>query len=284
MSGRGPSAMAIAVVAAVAVMVVVVITGNNDASGDPTSDPTSDAQPEARTPLLPTPNDDWDYQIGGGFPPAPSVGIVSRDRNDEPLEGAYNVCYVNAYQTQNDEKAFWRRNPDHWALVLKKDGRPVVDGAWGEWLLDTRTAAKREALARIVGRWVDGCANDGFDAVEYDNLDSWGRSKQLVTVADNVAFARLLTGRAHDAGLAAAQKNAANLSARGPAIGFDFAVAEECARWHECGGYARAYDDHVLVVEYRDQDFDRACTRWGDRLSIVRRDVNVSPDGPNRRC
>ena len=209
---------------------------------------------------------------------------MSRDREDEPLYDAYNVCYVNAFQTQTDEKAFWRRNPDHWALVLKKHGRPVIDGVWGEWLLDTRTAEKRHALARIVGRWVDGCADDGFDAVEYDNLDSWGRSRHLVTVADNIAFARLLTGRAHDAGLAAAQKNAAGLSARGPAIGFDFAIAEECGRYHECGTYARAYDDHVLVVEYRDQDFDASCTRWGDRLSIVRRNVNVTPDGPNRRC
>ena len=208
----------------------------------------------------------------------------ARDRHDQPLERAYNVCYVNAYQTQADEQRFWRRNPDRWALVLKKRGRPVVDSAWGEWLLDTRTPGRRAALARIVGRWVDGCADDGFDAVEYDNLDSWGRSRHLITVADNVAYARLLTRRAHDSGLAAAQKNAANLTRRGPGIGFDFAVAEECGRHHECGRYARAYADRVLVVEYRAKDFRAVCERWGDRLSIVRRDVGVTPGGPNRRC
>ena len=248
--------------------------------------PAAGAQPRGgpSSVILPTPDVDWDYQIGGGFPPAASVGIVSRDRYDQPLRDAYNICYVNAYQTQADEKAFWRRDPDRWALVLKKHGRPVVDGVWGEWLLDTRTARKRTALARIVGRWAEGCADDGFDAVEYDNLVSWGRSRHLVTVADNVAYARLLTRRAHRSGLAAAQKNAAGLSRRGPGIGFDFAVAEECGRYHECGRYARAYADRVLVVEYRSRDFRAVCRRWGDRLSIVRRDVDVTPDGPNRRC
>jgi len=230
---------------------------------------------------LPTPDVDWDYQIGGGFPPAPSVGIVSRDRRDAPLADAYNVCYVNAFQTQADEKPFWR---DHWRLVLKKDGRPVVDGVWGEWLLDTRTPVKRHALARIVGRWTDRCAADGFDAVEYDNFDSWNRSRHLVRKAHNVAYARLLTARAHKAGLAAAQKNWAEIADRGPGIGFDFAVAEECNRWHECRSYASAYDDRVLVVEYRDQDFAQGCDRWGSRLAVVRRDVNVTPGGVNRRC
>jgi len=47
--------------------------------------------------VLPTPNVGWDYQIGGGFTPAPTVGIVARDRNDEPSAGDYSICYVNAF-------------------------------------------------------------------------------------------------------------------------------------------------------------------------------------------
>ena len=135
-----------------------------------------------------------------------------------------------------------------------------------------------------MGRWIDGCAEDGFDAVELDNLDSWGRSHGLVTRSHNKAFARVLTARAHRAGLAAGQKNWAGLSPDGPGIGFDFAVAEECGRYHECGAYARAYDDRVLVVEYRDPDFATACEAWGPALSIVRRNLNVTPGGVNRRC
>ncbi len=234
---------------------------------------------------LPTPNVQWDYQIGGAFTPARRVGVVSRDRNAAPSPGDYNICYVNAYQTQPDERDFWMDDPDHWRLVLTdENGDPVVDGQWGEFLLDTGRAGKRAALADIVGEWIDGCAADGFDAVEFDNLDSWDRGRGLISRADNEAFARLLTVRAHAAGLAAAQKNWAELSPHGPQIGFDLAVAEECGRWRECGSYARAYGDRVYVVEYRDQDFARACERWGSRLSIVRRNLAVTPAGANRRC
>lgn len=238
---------------------------------------------EASSVRLPNPSRDWDYQIGGAFPPAKTVGTVVRDRSAAPSRAAYDVCYVNAFQTQPDERKFWRRD-GRWQLILKQDGRPVVDGAWGEFLLDTRTAQKRARLARLVGRWIAGCARSGYDAVELDNLDSWSRSRRLLSRSDNVALARLLVGRAHRAGLAAAQKNWAELSRRGPEIGFDFAVAEQCARYHECYRYVRAYGGRVLVVEYSRRDFRAACRRWAERLPIVWRDVDVTRGGVNRRC
>ena len=239
----------------------------------------------AATVTPPAADVDWDYQIGGAFPPAPGVGVVARDRAAEPAAGHYNICYVNAFQTQPDERSSWRDDPERWALVLTdEEGEPVVDQAWGEWLLDTRTRGSRRSLMAVVGPWIDGCAAAGFQAVELDNLDSWDRSSGLITRRHNKAFARLLTARAHRAGLAVGQKNWAELSPQGPGLGFDFAVAEECSRYDECGRYARAYADRVLVVEYRDRDFARACRAWGSRLSIVRRDVDVSPDGTNRRC
>src|SRR3954469_15723445 len=81
--------------------------------------------------LLPPAGTDWDYQLGGARPVPGHVGIVERDRHAPPVAGKYNVCYVNGFQTQADESRFWRRH--HWRLVLKDDGRPVVDSAWGEW-------------------------------------------------------------------------------------------------------------------------------------------------------
>lgn len=238
-----------------------------------------------RSVAVPSANVDWDYQIGGVFPPAASVGLVSRDRAAAPSAGDYNVCYVNAFQTQPDERSFWKDDQSHWALVLRRsDGRAVIDGEWGEWLLDTRTRATRRSLLRIVGRWIDGCAASGFQGIEFDNLDSWARSSGLLSERDNRAYARMLTARAHAAGLAAGQKNWAELSPQGPGLGFDFAIAEECGRYRECGTFARAYGDRVYVVEYRDQDFTAACRRWGSRLSIVLRDVDVSVRGTNQRC
>jgi hypothetical protein len=150
---------------------------------------------------------------------------------------------------------------------------------WDEVLLDTSTADRRRQLAEIVGRWVDGCAAAGYQAVEPDNLDSYERSDGLLTAADNLAFAELVADRAHSAGLAVAQKNAAALAPKARALGFDFAVAEECGRYEECGAYADAYDDRVLVVEYRSSGLAAACEERGGRLSVVLRDLDLVPAG-----
>lgn len=237
------------------------------------------AAPSYAAVTLPPTGADWDYQLGGARAVPHHVGIVERDRRAKPATGAYDICYVNGFQTQVDEKLFWHR---HWSLVLEDGGKPVVDSVWGEWLLDIRTAAKRTELARIMGRWTRGCADDGADAVEYDNLDSFSRSHHLITRADAKAFAALLVARAHAHGLAAAQKNWAEWD--GTTAGFDFAIAEQCAQYHECGSYVASYGHHVLAVEYHDRAFHRACRNWGDTISVVRRDVDLTTTGVRRWC
>ena len=237
-------------------------------------------QPRVEPRVEPLPvGTDVDYQLGGNRAVPRHVGIVVRDRNAAPTGDRYDVCYVNGFQTQADERRFWHR---HWGLVLKQDGKPVVDEAWGEWLLDLRTSAKREHLARIVGRWTQGCADDGFDAVELDNLDSFTRSHRLLTRQEAVAYARLLVRRAHDAGLAVGQKNLAGFD--GTKVGYDFAVAEECGRFRECGSYVRHYGRRVLAVEYRRKDFRWTCRHVGARLPVVLRDLDLSPTGVRRWC
>lgn len=237
------------------------------------------AMPAHAAPPLPPGGTDVDYQLGGARTVPRHVGIVVRDRGDAPVPGRYNVCYVNGFQTQRHERAFWRQ---HWALVLKRGGRPVVDEDWGEWLLDFRTRSKRERLARIVGRWVTGCARDGFDAVEFDNLESFTHSHGLLTRRQAVSYARLLVRRAHAAGLAAPQKNLAGFD--GTTIGYDFAIAESCGRYRECAAFTRVYGDRVLAVEYRPRDFRWTCRRFGDRLAVVLRDRDLSPSGVRRWC
>lgn len=231
---------------------------------------------EARVPPSGT---DLDYQLGGPAPVPDRVGIVVRDRRDAPLPDRYNVCYVNGFQTQPDERRFWSKRS--W-LVLHRRGAPVVDQAWGEWLLDIRTARKRRALTRIVGRWTARCAKDGYQAVEYDNLDSYTRSHGMLRRRHAVAFARGLVRRAHRAGLAAGQKNLAGFD--GTRIGYDFAVAEECGRYDECGRYVDHFGAAVLAVEYRPRDFRRACRGYGDLVPVVLRDRALAPDGRRRWC
>jgi hypothetical protein len=223
---------------------------------------------------------DVDYQLGGPVDPPANVGIVVRDRTEPPAAGLYNICYVNGFQTQPDEKGFWAK---HKGLVLRDaDGRPVVDEAWGEFLLDVRTAAKRKALARIVGRWVQGCAKDGYAAVEFDNLDSFTRSDGLLRKRQAVRYAALLVDRAHRHGLAAGQKNLAGFD--GTRVGFDFAVSEECGRYDECRRYVDDFGDQVLMIEYRAEDFAETCATYGAAHAVVLRDRDLTPTGVHRWC
>jgi hypothetical protein len=228
----------------------------------------------APTVTLPPPNAQFDYQLGGAYEPPQGVAVVSRDRNDPPAAGLYNICYVNGFQTQPDEEQVWlTEHPD---LVLRDEaGDPVVDEDWGEMLLDVRTAEQRAALGAIVGAWIAQCAADGFDAVELDNLDSYSRSDGLLTSSQAVLFMGALSKVAHEHGLAFAQKNSVELLGDAAAMGTDFAVAEECNRWDECGEYQTVYDNRVFVIEYRDSDFAAGCSDFPE-LSIVRRDLDLS--------
>ncbi|GAA1636552.1 endo alpha-1,4 polygalactosaminidase [Actinoplanes couchii] len=220
-----------------------------------------------------------DYQLGGAYTLPKGVTVVSRDREAEPAAGAYNICYVNAFQAQPQDEAWWKKN--HPDLLLKdKNGNLVIDEDWNELMFDITTEAKRTALMTVVGPWIDGCAADGFDAIESDNLDSYTRSQNLMTQAQAVAFATALNARAHAKGLASGQKNFAELGAtNAKKAGFDFAVAEECGEWDECDAYTATYGDKVIVIEYSADGFAKACDAFGDKLSIVRRDVGVSAPG-----
>jgi Glycoside-hydrolase family GH114 len=67
-------------------------------------------------------------------------------------------------------------------------------------------------------------------------------------------------------------------------VGFDFAVAEDCQVYSECGAYRRLYGGHVIEIEYSDEgraNFDQACDARGDVWSIAYRDRDlVTPGDP----
>ncbi|GAA5018779.1 endo alpha-1,4 polygalactosaminidase [Streptomyces siamensis] len=263
-------------VAAAALTMVLALAGcgsGGDTDASPKGSTTARSGKDAVE--LPPLHADFDYQIGGAYPPPAGVRVVSRDRAASPAPGLYNVCYVNAFQAQPQERGQWPAD----LLLRDTRGKVVVDEDWDEALLDIRTPAKRERVAERVGRWIDDCADKGFDAVEPDNYDSYTRSNRLLTADDATAFITLLSAHAHARNLAIGQKNAVELAGVRARTGLDFAVAEECGEYDECGEYAKAFHDRVLVVEYTDSGLRRARSGYGDRLSIVRRDVLVStPD------
>lgn len=242
------------------------------------------ASSPAATITPPPVNAGFDYQIGEPYAVPSGIGVVIRDREEAPVNGLYTICYVNGFQAQPGELTAWKDKHDD--LLLKEDGNYVIDGEWNEVLLDISTSARREALATIVGEWIDTCADDGFQAVEIDNLDSWTRSDNLLTEDDALDYAALLTARAHARGLAIGQKNAVEIASVGAAqVGFDFAIAESCADYEmtdgvlECQGFVAAYGANVLVIEYDSAHFQQACAQYGSTLSIVQRDEEVTAPG-----
>ncbi|GAA1665995.1 endo alpha-1,4 polygalactosaminidase [Fodinicola feengrottensis] len=252
------------------------------------------ASPAAAAVTLPPAHGQFDYQIGGAYPPAASVAIVDRDRTSTPVAGKYNICYINALQTQPDGDnppaepdygtvSWWVKY--HNDLVLKDSkGKPVIDTDWKEALLDVSTDAKRQSILTIEEGWIDGCQTSGFQAIEPDNLDSYSRSGGRLTFAQDKAFMVLFVPYAHTKGLAVAQKNTnSEFGTTGKTeVGFNFAIAEECGFYDECGDYAAAYGNNYIEIEYTDESakkFKAACTDHGATVSIIRRDRNVVPKG-----
>ncbi len=235
-------------------------------------------------PTASAPSGDWspppagavvDYQLGGAYEPAAEVGIVGRDRAAEPAPGIYSVCYLNGFQTQPGELEAWDAD-----LLLHRDGDVVFDPDWpDEALLDTSTPDRRERIAAQVMAWIEGCADAGFDAVEFDNLDTYTRSDGALSLDDNLALAVVLVDAAHRAGLAAGQKNSAEDAAvLHERAGFDFAVTEECAAYEECGVYTAVYGDAVIDIEYTDElprSFAEMCADEDSPTSMVLRDRDL---------
>ncbi|MEV6347546.1 endo alpha-1,4 polygalactosaminidase [Actinoplanes sp. NPDC051851] len=215
-------------------------------------------------------NATFDYQIGGAYQPGGSVRVVDRDRAETAVTGRYGICYVNAFQTQPGEADLRR-----W--ILEDDGgQQVEDPDWpGEYLLDISTAANRTALAAAVGEWFAGCARNGYQAVEPDNLDSWTRSAGALTEDDAVAYAKMLVENAHRHGLAIGQKNTAEF----PAVGFDFAVVEECQPYDECDWFRTAFRDRMFEIEYTRAAYETACADHGTQVSVILRDRDVVAQG-----
>jgi hypothetical protein len=236
------------------------------------------AEVTADAPDLPPAGSGFDYQFAGAYPAPEGVSVVARDNTAEPAGAGYDICYVNGFQTQPGESEDWLATRPH--LLLHDDDDPVADPDWpDEYLLDTSTALNRSTILALRGAAISACAEAGYHAVEIDNLDSYTRSGERLTIENNIALAAGYADLAHRLGLAIAQKNGSTDSGRlRDEVGFDFVIAEDCAQFEECAAYTDAYGDLVFDIEY-DADFlAAACEAVGN---AVLRDVGlVAADDP----
>ncbi|MDN4649822.1 MULTISPECIES: endo alpha-1,4 polygalactosaminidase [unclassified Curtobacterium] len=224
-----------------------------------------------------------DYQLGGSYTPPAGVTVVERDSTEKAAAGVYGICYVNGFQTQPEDRASWlSEHPD--AVLRTAAGKPVIDPGWpDELILDTRTASARATITSVLSRSIARCADHGFDAVEFDNLDSWTRSGGRMTRSGNLALAASLVRVAHQHGLAAAQKNTPQLGTAGrERTGFDFVVAEECVQYDECAAYTDVYGARVIDVEYADTlkgKWSAVCAMTDRPRMTILRDRDLVPAG-----
>jgi len=233
-----------------------------------------------------------DYQLGGASEPLPGTVVVVRDASERAVEGILSICYVNGFQTQPGELEAWLENAPE-ALVRTEDGELAYDPAWpDEVLLDTRTEETRAAIVHQLRPSLEQCADHGFAAVEFDNLDTYARSNGVLDEEGAIALATELVVIAAELGLASGQKNALELGPRGrDEAGFAFAITEECDRWNECELARAVYGNQIINIEYADDlrgSWSEVCAR-GDvpALTVLRDRMLAPPSSPDHviaRC
>ncbi|MPZ68346.1 MAG: endo alpha-1,4 polygalactosaminidase [Actinobacteria bacterium] len=153
---------------------------------------------------------------GGGDVPNEAAVDAIHDR------GGYAICYVGAGSWEN-----WRPDAGAFppAIKGKKNGWP------GERWLDIRDI---ETLAPIMSARATKCADAGFDAIEWDNVDGYRNDTGFdLQGSDQLEYNVFLANLAHEHGLAVGLKN--DLGQIEKLLDhFDFAVNEQCSQYNEC--------------------------------------------------
>jgi hypothetical protein len=166
--------------------------------------------------------------------------------------GAKAICYLSA----GTDEPF---RPDH-QLYVDFDttcggclfGKPVGGFREEHWLdIDDDQGQRTFILGRVAAR-LDRCKADGFDAVEFDNVEAYANPTGLpISEATQLLFNASLANLAHARGLTAALKNdLGQVTELVPY--FDMAVNEQCQQFDECAALDPFIDagKAVFQVEY----------------------------------
>lgn len=229
----------------------------------------------------PAPTTTWQYQLQGRIDTTVDADAFDIDLFDTPVsvvktlhtQGKRAVCYVSAGSWER-----WRPDADDFPAVLlgkKLDGWP------GERWLDIR---RIDLLAPIMAARLDICADKGFDAVEFDNVEGYANPSGFpLTGGDQLAYNEWLAGAAHERGLAVGLKNDLR-QVKELEPHFDFAVNEECFDYAECSRLRPfvTAGKAVLIVEY-DRRLAAFCDE-ADELGAVAMRKKLSLRGWRRPC
>jgi hypothetical protein len=167
--------------------------------------------------------------------------------------GARAICYVDA----GTDEPF---RPDHQAYVDFDAacggcllGKPVQGFREERWLNIDDDHGQRTFVLGMVAARVDRCRADGFDAVEFDNVEGYANDTGLpFSESTQLLFNAALANLAHAKGLTVGLKN--DLGQIGALLPyFDFAINEQCQQFSECGSLDLFVADGkpVFQVEYQ---------------------------------
>jgi Glycoside-hydrolase family GH114 len=177
---------------------------------------------------------DIDYQTdgfctGGTITQENSAAVAAIHANT-----AKAICYIDA----GTAESFRPDYADYVAFNSQSGGalfgKPVGGFRNEYWLNVNNNKGQRDFILSEVAKRLDRCVADGFDAVEFDNVDAYQNKTGLTISSDTqLLFNATLANLAHAKGLTAALKNDLG-QANDLRPWFDFAINEQCFQYREC--------------------------------------------------
>lgn len=275
------------------------------ASREPRPVTSAAATHRAPTWWRPTPDTpiSWHWQLSGRFrvPRDVRPGVYVYDVDGETTKkrditrlkrwGAAHgqqvvaICYIDVgvYESYRGDK---HRFAKAQRRLRARTGNPQArlwgneDQGWADsWWLDVR---QRDLLRPIMRHRIqDWCVRKGFDAVEPDETEVWDNDPGFpISRKQSHRYTRMIARIAHRNGLSVGLKgNTGEAKALEPY--HDWALAEECFQYDECGRLVTSFvraGKAVFDVEYA----RRPDCRYADahRINAVRRDLDLV--GPHR--
>ena len=256
----------------------------------------------------PGPLTSWAYVIGENYPLAvpTSVGnvqVYDADLGDQsglsangaPLanptieasvaaihaSGAHAICYVDAGTAEN-----WRS--DYPKFDPSELGGPMP-GWPGEQFINVAdwsapVPAPYETLQTIMANRIALCKQEGFDAIEADNVDAYtygSLGNFTLTMAQEETYIDELISMAHSDGLAYFLKNEINgdslLTTEAPLV--DGEINEQCWQYKECSALSIFAKEGkpILNVEYQSFPASTLCPEaLAFPMATIQTDVNLN--------
>jgi hypothetical protein len=221
----------------------------------------------------PDPGVTWQWQLTGDVDTSGGFEVYGIDGFDNSADivdsihanGARAICYISGGSYED-----WR--PD--AAQFPASVVAGSNGWEGENWLDVRQQAD---LLPIMEARVQMCAEKGFDAVEFDNVDGYSNDTGVeITAEDQISYNTALADLAHQNGLAAVLKNDAEQVAELEPY-FDLAIVEQCYEYSECDSYLPfiSAGKPVLITEYSESLATHCADAVSKQFSLIGKDLDL---------